>query len=121
MTDEVRELLDKLEKTDGAPLIWFNKKLYEYPKEIERLYKSLEEQRHFYLKELERLKEEVKKWQDIATRINNENNKLNCIIKQAIELLNYVGWTHYADDEEYLYTLDINFYNKMLKILKGEE
>ena len=37
MTDEVRELLDKLEKTDGAPLIWFNKKLYEYPKEIQRL------------------------------------------------------------------------------------
>lgn len=42
MSDEVRELLDKLEKTDGAPLIWFNKKLYEYPKEIERLTKIVD-------------------------------------------------------------------------------
>ena len=72
-------------------------------------------------KEIERLIEVVKKWQDIATKLNNENNNLNSIIREAIELLNYVGWTHYADDEEYLYTLDINFYNKMLKILRGEE
>ncbi len=72
-------------------------------------------------KEIKRLKEEVKEWQDNANRINNENNKLQNIINKAIELLNDVGWTHYADDEEYLYTWDVKFYNKMLKILRGEE
>lgn len=37
MSEEVKELLNKLEKLDDAPILWINKKLYEYPKEIERL------------------------------------------------------------------------------------
>ena len=93
MKDEVKELLDKLEKTDGAPLIWFNKKLYEYPKEIKRL------------------KEKVKEWQD--------NNKLNYIIKDAIEYIKNNAmyseeWNKCCDD---LYTKDCD---KVLKILNGE-
>ena len=40
-----------------------------------------------YKKEIERLKEKVKEWQDIATRINEDNNKLNYIIKDAREYI----------------------------------
>ena len=37
MSEEVNELLDKLGKLEDAPLIWINKKVYDTPKEIERL------------------------------------------------------------------------------------
>ena len=34
------------------------------------------------LEEIERLKEKVKEWQDISTRINEDNNRLNNIINE---------------------------------------
>ena len=38
-------------------------------------------------KEIERLKEKVKEWQDISTRINEDNNRLNNIIKEVREYI----------------------------------
>lgn len=85
MTDEVRELLDKLEKTEGAPLIWFNKKLYEYPKEIERLKEENKE-----LEEIIGIRdcqlEEMQQQKTDYTQVNIleiESERLKDIIKEA--------------------------------------
>ena len=43
MSEEVNELLDKLGKLEDAPLIWINKKVYDTPKEIERLQNQLQQ------------------------------------------------------------------------------
>ena len=43
MSEEVNELLDKLGKLEDAPLIWINKKVYDTPKEIERLHNDIKE------------------------------------------------------------------------------
>lgn len=70
--------------------------------------------------EIERLKEKVKEWQDIATRINEDNNKLNYIIKDAIEYIKNNAmyseeWNKCCDD---LYTKDCD---EVLKILQGSD
>lgn len=68
-------------------------------------------------KEIERLKEEVEEWKHNATRINNENNKLRYIIKEAREyivsqklhkIIDTTGGLTYEE-------------RKLLEILRGEE
>jgi len=63
-------------------------------------------------KEIERLKEKVKEWQDISTRINEDNNRLNNIINEAIE---YIHWR--LDNRQDMYITQMT---ELLEILDKE-
>ena len=67
-------------------------------------------------KEIERLKEEIKEWKHNATRINEDNNKLHSIIKEAKDYNE-----HLIRDAKY--HLNDGHLKKMKKILDkvGEE
>lgn len=64
---------------------------YEHDSEPMLNYKDLQ----LVLEEIERLKEKVKEWQNIATRINEDNNKLNYIIREIREYIE----TNYTNDD----------------------
>lgn len=51
-------------------------------------YKATLEENMKLIQENHKLKEKAKEWQDISTRINEDNNRLNNIIDKAIE---YIG------------------------------
>lgn len=69
---EVNELLKRLGELDDAPMIWINKKVYENPREIERLKKRNENLEVMY--------------QDIVTQAEWHDEEL----KEEIERLNNV-------------------------------
>ena len=58
MSEEVNELLDKLGKLEDAPLIWINKKVYDTPKEIERLQNQLQQKENIIKEVREALEKE---------------------------------------------------------------
>lgn len=84
---EVNELLKRLGELDDAPMIWINKKVYENPREIERLKKQNENLEVMYQDIVtqaewhdEELKEEIE-------RLKKENKRLNKCIDTALEII----------------------------------
>lgn len=51
---------------------------------------------------------------------NADLTKAEKRIDKAIEYINYVGWTTQVE-EEHLYTCELDFRNKILNILRGDE
>ena len=67
-----------------------NQLVRKYQKENERLYKSLEEQRHFYLKELEKKENIIKEVREINNEIIEcgwDYNKINSLAIRQLEIL----------------------------------
>jgi len=113
VSEEVRELLNKLEKLDDAPILWINKKLYNYPKEIERLQQCIKDDKENadeiiseQAKEIERLKIQVSARETEYERLHSilEELKVKCYetfwIKQNGSYT--ITETDYKDIEEIL-------------------
>lgn len=86
MNNEVNELLDKLGKLEDAPLIWINKKVYDTPKEIERLQNVIKEVREYIKDKWEmELKDSMKDFLDHDELIDRKR------LLHILEILDNVG------------------------------